>query len=120
MRLTEEEMEKAEDVILRIFDTCGICGTEIEEAAIHYLAKELRGQVEQRVIPKIAEVEIPKGWFVYEAGQSAAHMLWFVNMLNFDDMTEGVEKPRQIFIEEKDTFYEALKIAIERASDFSV
>jgi hypothetical protein len=60
------------------------------------------------------KTEVPKGWFVYEAGQSPVHMLWYVNLVNFDDlMKNDGSKPRHYCAEEFDSFDEALKKAIE-------
>jgi hypothetical protein len=57
--------------------------------------------------------EIPKGWFVSEAGQNPLHMLWYVVLMNFEDITNNVEQPRYHFVEESDSFEEALKQTIK-------
>jgi hypothetical protein len=56
---------------------------------------------------------IPKGWFVYESGQSPLHLLWFVNLVNLEDLGNSVEKPRYSFVEEMDSFESALEEAIK-------
>lgn len=60
------------------------------------------------VKPLLAEVVIPKGWYVSEAGQDLLHMLWFVVLVNFDDVCNNIENPRHFIAEEKNSFNEAL------------
>jgi hypothetical protein len=55
---------------------------------------------------------IPKGWFVSEAGQNPIHMLWFVVLVNFDDLVNKVETPRYFVAEECDSFEQALQECI--------
>ena len=55
---------------------------------------------------------IPKGWFVSEAGQIPIHMLWFVVLVNFDDLANKVETPRYFVAEECDSFEQALQECI--------
>lgn len=62
--------------------------------------------------PRHPEIKIPEGWFVFEAGQNLAHMLWFCNLLECFP-GKGRER-RQIFVSEYDSFYEALVAAIEQ------
>jgi len=50
----------------------------------------------------------PKGWYVHEAGQDPLHMLWYVVLINFDDVCNSVENPRHHVSEEKNSFQEAL------------
>ena len=57
---------------------------------------------------------VPKGWMVYDAGQDPLHMLWYVQLVHFDDLANGVENPRQIFVEEGDTYEDALSVSISR------
>jgi hypothetical protein len=52
---------------------------------------------------------IPEGWYVHEAGQTPLHLLWFVVLINFDDVANNVEKPRHFVAEECDSFEEALR-----------
>lgn len=56
---------------------------------------------------------IPNGWYVHEAGQDPLHMLWFVVLMNFDDVANNVEKPRHFISEEFDSFDEALQNCIK-------
>ncbi len=71
------------------------------------------------VDPTIDEIEqrlIPKGWFVYQSGQSAAHFLWYVNMINFEDLVNDDvpdDQVRQIYVEEQDSFNDALDKVFE-------
>lgn len=51
--------------------------------------------------------KIPKGWFVAEAGQEPLHMLWYLTLVNFDDISNSI-KPRFFSVEECDSFEEAL------------
>lgn len=55
---------------------------------------------------------IPKGWYVAEAGQNPLFMLWFVVLVNFDDVANYVEKPRHFVAEEKDSYEDALQECI--------
>lgn len=56
----------------------------------------------------LAEVVIPRGWYVTEAGQNPLHLLWFVVLVSFDDVCNNIENPRHFISEEKDSFNEAL------------
>jgi len=56
---------------------------------------------------------IPKGWFVSEAGQNPLHMLWFVVLVNFDDVANQVENPRHFVAEDFDSYEEALNECIK-------
>ena len=53
-------------------------------------------------------INIPKGWYVAEAGQNHLHMLWFAVVVNFDDVANNVEEPRHFVAEECDSFEEAI------------
>lgn len=53
-------------------------------------------------------INIPKGWYVAEAGQNPLHMLWFAVVVNFDDVANNVEEPRHFVAEECDSFEEAI------------
>jgi hypothetical protein len=57
---------------------------------------------------------IPKGWYVAEAGQDELHLLWFVVLVNFDDVLNHVEKPRHFIAEECDSFEQALKECLNK------
>jgi hypothetical protein len=56
---------------------------------------------------------IPKGWYVSEAGQNPLNLLWFVVLLNFDDIANQVETPRYIVVEDFDSYEEALSECIK-------
>lgn len=64
-----------------------------------------------------SKVQIPKGWFVSEAGQNPLHMLWFVVLVNFDDVTNSIKEPRYFMAEEKDSFEEALQDCIDQINN---
>lgn len=72
-----------------------------------------KNKLKEKKTQKSSKIEIPNGWFVYEAGQSLVHLLWYVNLVNMQDLLNNIEKPRQIFIEEKNSFEEALLYAID-------
>jgi len=55
---------------------------------------------------------IPKGWYVSKAGQNPLFMLWFVVLVNFDDLSNNIETPRHYVSEEKDSYEEALQECI--------
>lgn len=57
---------------------------------------------------------IPKGWYVSEAGQDPLHMLWYVVLVNFDDLVNKVEPPRIIAVEEFTSFELALEECIRQ------
>lgn len=57
---------------------------------------------------------LPKPWMVHDAGQDPLHMLWYVQLVHFDDIANNVKEPRQVYVEEADTFEEALSVAISR------
>jgi hypothetical protein len=56
---------------------------------------------------------IPKGWYVVEAGQNPLHMLWFLVLVNFDDVVNKVENPRHFVAEECDSFEQALQKCVK-------
>lgn len=55
---------------------------------------------------------LPKPWMVQDAGQDIIHMLWYVQIVHFDDITNKVKEPRQIYVEEGDSYEEVLSVAI--------
>ena len=59
---------------------------------------------------------IPKGWYVLEAGQNPLHMLWFVVLVNFDDVANKIENPRHFVAEECDSFEQALQECIKNCN----
>lgn len=61
---------------------------------------------------------IPKGWYVAEAGQDPLHMLWFVVLVNFDDVSNNIKVPRHFLSEECDSFEQALQKCIEDCNRF--
>lgn len=74
--------------------------------------------------PKVQEVQlqirispeglgIPKGWMVLELGQSYAHMLWYCQVVNIEDLENKVAKPRRVWREECDSLEEALQACID-------
>jgi hypothetical protein len=62
----------------------------------------------------ISNITIPKGWYVSEAGQDPLHMLWYVVIVNFDDVCSRVENPRHFHVEECDSFEQALNKCIKK------
>ena len=64
-------------------------------------------------IHNISKAFIPKGWYVHEAGQNPLHMLWFVVLINFEDVVNNVENPRHFVAEECDSFEEALQECVK-------
>jgi len=75
------------------------------------LIKEIQNKTQQ--INKNKTIEIPNGWMVHDAGQEPLHMLWHVQLVNFDDVSNHVENVRQVYIEEGDTYEETLEMAIK-------
>lgn len=63
---------------------------------------------------KSEKIVVPKGWFVADAGQSPLHLLWYLNLVNFNEYANGHKHPRQVFVEEQDSFEEALKEAVKQ------
>ena len=59
---------------------------------------------------------IPKGWYVAEAGQDPLHMLWFVVLVNFDDVANKVSNPKHYVASECDSFQEALQECIKNCN----
>lgn len=72
---------------------------------------KLFGKKEVINAPKLS---IPKGWYVHEAGQNPLHMLWFVVLMSFEDLSNNVETPRYFVSEDFDSFEEALQDCIEK------
>jgi len=70
----------------------------------------------QEIGDEIENLTLPKSWMVYEAGQNPLNMLWFVNAVNFSDLTNEDHDgdPRQVFVEDGDSYEDALKEIISR------
>jgi hypothetical protein len=66
--------------------------------------------------PMNSELTIPEGWYVAEAGQNPLHMLWFVMLVNFDDVANKNENPRHVVAEECDSFEQALQECIKNCN----
>lgn len=81
------------------------------------LAKWLFGtRTKQLDIPVVSCSSIPKGWYVAEAGQNPLHMLWFVVLVNFDDVVSNIENPRHFVAEECDSFEQALRECVKNCN----
>ena len=79
------------------------------------LQEELEGEVIQEIEDCIDCITLPKGWMVYEAGQSPLHMLWWMQVVNFDDLADNsIDKPRQVYVEDADSYEQALEEIISR------
>jgi hypothetical protein len=79
------------------------------------LEEELEGEVIQEIEDCIDCITLPKGWMVYEAGQSPLHMLWWMQVVNFDDLADNsIDKPRQVYVEDADSYEQALEEIISR------
>lgn len=57
------------------------------------------------------DFSVPKGWFVQECGQDPLHMLWYMVLVSFDDVSNNLKSPRYVLVEECDGFIEALEEA---------
>ena len=68
-----------------------------------------KNREKQCAIHDVSKRLIPNGWYVHEAGQSPLHMMWFVVLMNFDDVASNVEEPRYFVAEECRSFEEALQ-----------
>ena len=66
--------------------------------------------------PAVSCSYIPKGWYVAEACQNPLHMLWFVVLVNFDDVANKVQEPRHLVAEECDSFEQALQECIKNCN----
>lgn len=81
------------------------------------LAKWLFGtRTKQFDTPVVSCSSIPKGWYVAEAGQNPLHMLWFVVLVNFDDVASNIENPRHFVAEECDSFEQALRECVKNCN----
>ena len=79
------------------------------------LQEELEDEVIQEIEDCIDCITLPKGWMVYEAGQSPLHMLWWMQVVNFDDLADNsIDKPRQVYVEDADSYEQALEEIISR------
>lgn len=81
------------------------------------LLKEIEKNTQQIIINENMLSRIPKGWMVYDAGQSPLHMLWHIQLVNFDDVSNNVEGPRQVFVDEGDSYEQVLEMAINRINN---
>lgn len=90
-------------------------GIPTKEASTNYNLYSFYDEIKVNWVKLINDKKnnIPKGWIVYESGQSPAHLLWFVNLVNIDDLCNNVQNPRYSFVEEMDSFESALEEAIK-------
>ena len=79
------------------------------------LLQEVEEETIQEIEEEVERLTLPKPWMVYEAGQDPLHMLWYVQVVNFDDLADKEnENPRQIYVEEADSYEDALEEIISR------
>ena len=71
---------------------------------------------------KTKPLALPEGWFVFEAGQSLVHLLWYVNAIHVGDLLETAPTVRRVYTEEHASFDAALTVVIQRikAGDIQV
>lgn len=81
------------------------------------LVNQIQKNTQQIIFNENKLNRVPKGWMVYDAGQSTLHMLWHVQLVNFDDLANKVEEPRHILVDEGDSYEEVLEIAINRINN---
>jgi hypothetical protein len=81
------------------------------------LIKEIQHNTQQIIINENNSIKVPKGWMVYDAGQSPLHMLWHIQLVNFDDVANNVEGPRHVFVDECDSYEQALEMAINKINN---
>jgi hypothetical protein len=62
---------------------------------------------------KPQNTKMPDDWFVFEAGQSITDATWFVNIVNKTDLQNHISCPRQVKVENKESFDLALTEAVE-------
>jgi hypothetical protein len=97
-----------------------LTGSIVLEFVLDYYTKKRNSLVndiihnkEQIIINENKLNRIPKGWMVYDAGQDPLHMLWYIQLVNFDDLADNtITDKRQVFVEERDSYEEALTDAI--------
>ena len=104
-----------ENLKTKIYESIGHASTCWKEAPNSEFDEKEANKVAENLLAFV-DPKIPKGWVVFEAGQSPLHMLWFVNLVSFDDLAAKVEKPRRIFVKEKNNFLDALNEAINLIS----
>lgn len=59
-------------------------------------------------------LEIPKGWFIYEAGQDPVNLSWFALIANLDDIADKKEAPRHHITQDHSTIIEAIQTVIKK------
>jgi len=113
-----EYLLRVEVSFFPVFLLCILTGNIILDLIIEHRKMKLNKLVVD--IKKLGKNEttkiskVPKGWMVYEAGQDALHMLWYVHLVNFDDVANNLEDIRQVYVEEGDTYGQTLNIAINQ------
>lgn len=78
--------------------------------------------VEVEILRDEINVAVPKGWVVFEAGQSMMHSLWFCQMIKFDSLP-GIGSSKEtlrVYAEEYNHLSEALEACVRQinAEDF--
>jgi hypothetical protein len=79
------------------------------------LVKEIQHNMKQIIINENKLDRVPNGWMVYDAGQDPLHMLWYLTLVNFDDLVDDtIMDKRQVSVEERGSYLEALTDAISK------
>lgn len=78
------------------------------------LLKEIEKNTQQIIINGSYINEIPKGWIVTKAGQTSKDLLWYIKLVNIDDVYNHIEQPRQIYLNGGISYDEILKKAINK------
>lgn len=73
-----------------------------------------RKRKEEQLKKEVPFKQIPKGWFVYEMGQSPVHFLWFCHLVNFNSLVSEEKKVQSVFVEECNSPDIAIIEAIEK------
>ena len=78
------------------------------------LLKEIEKTTQQIIVNENKINKLPKGWAVLKAGQDLKDMLWQITLVNIDDVSNNIEYPRKIYLNDGASYEEILKFGIHR------
>ncbi len=91
--------------IIEYIENC--YGIVSKEASVKYDLYKFHDEIRADWRKRLNKIDMPERWFVYSCGQSPLHLLWYVTLVNLDDLSKHSS------VEEMDSFEIALSEAIK-------
>lgn len=98
-------------IIISILLTIGILVDLTIDYVTHIKAKKTIISIQETMKVSEKSLKVPKGWIVNDTGQKPSNMLWYVQLIKLG--SGNVEElGEHVYVEDYDTYEEALKNAI--------